>query len=1329
MFQLVNKYKLLVLIYFLCSIQIGFAFEAPFMPTISEKQNEKHSLVQTMAQWNLTAKTKRKSFHQSIQSKTSHSFSLSILPPTHLSGRQITNKFATQIDRVNHMSWRAPKGGTPPVAYQIYRDAALTQLVAIIPADAKLKFNDHHRKKHHTYVYFIVSEDVTGQFSLPIGIEFRGSKMRLIPTTLQSIVVTPIDSAIAAGQTLQFMATGLFSHGITLDITNWVTWTSSNSDIAEINSVGLAEGLITGTAVITASFGSVSTSTLLTVTPSSLIAIEISPLNFTLPIKFNQQFTAIGIFSDGAEEDLTSQVTWSSSNPGIATINPTTGLTTGISSGLTTITANLGGTSFIASTTLTISSAILTNIFVLPSNPSIPIGISQQFTATGAFDDSSTLDITTQVIWSSSAPAVATITASSGLAQAVSPGSTSITATLGAIFGSTTLTVTTDTLINLIVSPANTSTSVGLTEQFTATGIFTDGTERNITTSVIWTSSNPNVASIDPKTGLVSALKIGSTAIRATLGAIDNSTSLTVTGAVLKRIRIFPRNPAVFIGENPSFIAIGIYDNGTTKEITTQVNWTSSEPQIATIGRHTGLARARTSGDTKIRAHLNGIHDTTTLHVTSTILQSIEVFPPNATIYAGFTEQFTAIGTYSNGSTQDITSTVTWTSNIPTIASIDSNGVATGHITGISTITASLQGIAGFTSLNISSATLTDIVVAPATPTIPQNTSQQFEAIGIFSDTTSKNITSLVNWSSSNSQVATIQTTGGTQPGLAMGLDLGTSNITAQLGAISDSTTLTVSTILLQISISPSQASIGVDFTQQFIATGTFSDGSTQDITDSVNWMSFDPSIALINSDSPQTAGLAIGISVGMTQITATLGGVTSSAAPLSVSAVLQSIVVIPTNNTVPSGINVQFTAIGIFSDGSTQDITDTVSWSSSQLSVATIQQDGQASPGLAETQGSGSTLISATHESVVGTTTLNVNNAQLVSIAITPANSTMSLFSSQQFMATGTYTDGSQQDLTKSVTWVSLNQTVASISSSGLATALSAENTTIQASLTLSSGSVISSTSLTVSGSPLVFISITPVNSIIAINTSQQFTATGLLDDTSTLDITNFVDWGSSDGSVATISQSGLASAFSNGSTTISASLQGVVNTVPLQVTPATLQSITISPSQSQTIFVGNTLQFTATGSFSDGSTQNITNDVLWQILPSGNTSAILQGPGLIAAVSSPGGGALSATAGNISSQTNFITITMTLSISPSSVSIPIGQHQQFKATATFPNSGTSANFTDLVTWVSSDPTVVIIGSNGEAIATGLGLTAYISATYQNIQAPEATFHVENNP
>ena len=172
----------------------------------------------------------------------------------------------------------------------------------------------------------------------------------------------------------------------------------------------------------------------------------------------------------------------------------------------------------------------LVSITITPGNYSIPLGTTEQFAATGTYSDNSTQTLTSSVTWNSSTTSVATI-AAGGKATSVSAGSTTITATSGSIVGTTTLTVNPPALESIAVTPAVSSIAAGATEQFTATGTYSNNSTQNITTSVTWSSSNSSVATISTS-GVATGVAAGTTTITASSGsASPGSYVLTVTSA------------------------------------------------------------------------------------------------------------------------------------------------------------------------------------------------------------------------------------------------------------------------------------------------------------------------------------------------------------------------------------------------------------------------------------------------------------------------------------------------------------------------------------------------------------------------------------------------------------------------------------------------------------------------------------------------------------------------------------------------------------------------------------------------------------------------------
>jgi Bacterial Ig-like domain (group 2)/Galactose oxidase, central domain/Kelch motif len=173
----------------------------------------------------------------------------------------------------------------------------------------------------------------------------------------------------------------------------------------------------------------------------------------------------------------------------------------------------------------------LVSIEVIPNSPSIPKGLTQQFTATGTFSDTSTANLTSSVSWTSGTPVSATINGSSGLANALAAGSTLITATSGSVSGSTTLTVTPAKLESIAITPSPATVVVGIvgtTTQLTATGTYSDGTTQNVTTAANWTVDTLSLATVGPTTGVVTGVSPGSANVSAAIGSVTATTPLSV---------------------------------------------------------------------------------------------------------------------------------------------------------------------------------------------------------------------------------------------------------------------------------------------------------------------------------------------------------------------------------------------------------------------------------------------------------------------------------------------------------------------------------------------------------------------------------------------------------------------------------------------------------------------------------------------------------------------------------------------------------------------------------------------------------------------------------
>ena len=982
----------------------------------------------------------------------------------------------------------------------------------------------------------------------------------LPPPTLTSIAVTPANSNIVIGATQQFTATGTYSDSSTQNITSQATWMSSNTGVATINTSGLATGVSTGMTTISATLGSVSNNTTLTVKMlPTLTSIAVTPANSNIVIGASQQFVATGTYSDGSTQNLTSQATWASSNTTVATIN-SSGLATTLSVGATTISATLTGVTGstvltvqsapLAVTTTTLSNGVVSVAYsvtlkgsggILPytwsiTNGSLPPGLmlsSSNGTITGMPTTAGAFSFTAQVrdagnpiqtatkslsITIASVSAVVTIWPDTTVPGVVDGGADS-SVELGVKFKSDV--AGTITGIRFYKATANTGSHVGnlWTSAGTqmATVTFTNETASGwqqalFATPVAIASNTIYVASYHVNSGHYSA----DSGYFSTKG-VDNPPLHALTNGVsggngvyrydassifpnqtwnaanywvdvvfqaesplppptLTSIAVTPANSNIVIGASQQFVATGNYSDSSTQNITSQATWMSSNTGVAMINT-SGLATGVSTGMTTISATLGSVSNNTTLTVKMLpTLTSIAVTPANSNIVIGASQQFVATGTYSDGSTQNLTSQATWASSNTTVATINSSGLATTLSVGATTISATLTGVTGSTVLTVQSAPL-----AVTTTTLSNG------VVSVAYSVTLKGSggTLPYTWSITN---------GSLPPGLMLSSSNGTiTGMPTTAGAFSFTAQLRdagnpIQTATKSLSITIASVSAVVTIWSDTTVPGVMDGGA-------------DSSVELGVKFKSDVAGTITGIR--FYKATANTG---SHVGNLWTSAGTRLATVTFTNETASGWQQALFAA--------------PVAIASNTIYVASYHANSghySADSGYFSTKGVDNPPLHALTNGVSGgngvyrydassifpNQTWNAANywvdvvfqaesplpsPTLTSIMLAPANSNIAIGASQQFVATGTYSDSSTQNITSQATWTSSNTTVATINSSGLATTLSVGTTTISATLTGVTGSTV----LTVQSAPLTITTTTLSNGVVSIAYSATLKGSG---------------------------------------------------------------------------------------------------------------------------------------------------------------------------------------------------------------------------------------------
>jgi hypothetical protein len=735
-------------------------------------------------------------------------------------------------------------------------------------------------------------------------------------------------------------------------------------------------------------------------------------------------FVAIATPNIGNPYNITNQLSWATTDSTVATIDAN-GVATAVGSGRTYVEYSYtdpgSGKTFTANTILTVVPQ-LTGITVSPSTAQIAQGTSQQFTAIGSYNDKTTANITSQVSWNSSQPA-ATISGSpgtQGVAKGVSQGSTSITASLGSVnSGPSALTVTAANLLSLSLSPSGPTVPLAARQQLTATGTFSDGSTQDISADVTWsTLKNPSGVARVSAAGVVSGIGLGSETITAQSSSGPSaSTTVTVDESSVAAVNVLPVQMILQQGmQVPQAVqangtkqqmrAIATFKDGSSLDVTNieGMSWSSGNPAVATIDS-AGVVTTQSAGPATIIASLGSQQGGTAFSVLDAPLQSLTVAPNGAMVPQGGVQNVVATATFLAPDNvtlfqQDVSNATTW--SVDANASLNYvNGLqelATGTSAGTANISATFAVPGGSPlqatgALTITSSQLGSISLVPGSAAVPMDGSQQFIAYGTFTDGSQENLSLIANWSS-DPTVTTVSPFGFMEASGA-----GQTNVTASFlnpvsgNTISGSGPVVVNpAALARIDIcagtvsqplvncppldpqqQPPPPTLGNQTQFGLVAIGTFTDGSRQDLTNSVHWASADPFVATTSND-PGLPGITTGVGHrgvltgneqgGAAVITATSGTISGSTNVQVDAALLQSLAVTPKNGVVPLGQPQQLKVVGAFSDSSSQDVTSTVQWFSLNPDIAIVMPGG-----LAYTTGKGfANVVQAPSALVVST-------------------------------------------------------------------------------------------------------------------------------------------------------------------------------------------------------------------------------------------------------------------------------------------------------------------------------------------------------------------------
>lgn len=459
----------------------------------------------------------------------------------------------------------------------------------------------------------------------PVSGLTAGNRAKFKVVKLKSITLNPAAGSLRLGDSVALRAIGTYSDGTTdVDLTEALEWRTDKPSIALVSNEPGRRGIVTGVGSGLAKIRAIDPATgrksakasgQITVT-RDLLSLSVDPPQHVLQVGAKTRFRSLGLFEDSAVAEVTKKVDWQVDPPAVATIDRS-GQVRALAAGVASVRAidrqtGLSSTDFGRDAVLRVVGP-LRALAVLPGATALEIGEPFALGAFGVFEGrSEPLPLSANLRWKSSVPATASVDAT-GKVTCRKPGTASISVQDNRSKLSSTGSGGDGRVVclgperALRVAPSGSVLSIGKGKQMQAFLIERDGTEREVTSSARWSSSDPDVISVadgGPSSGRATAVSPGIafiTALDPVSGVASDdpggtSAKLSVAGAP-ESVTIFPRPSAGSslvgnVGEEMQLKARVQYAGGATEGINALVTWTSSDPSLVRIADGSGALPA-----------------------------------------------------------------------------------------------------------------------------------------------------------------------------------------------------------------------------------------------------------------------------------------------------------------------------------------------------------------------------------------------------------------------------------------------------------------------------------------------------------------------------------------------------------------------------------------------------------------------------------------------------------------------------------------------------------------------------------------------------------------
>jgi hypothetical protein len=687
----------------------------------------------------------------------------------------------------------------------------------------------------------------------------------------------------------------------------------------------------------------------------------------------------------------------------------------------------------------------------------------------------------------------------------------------------------------------------------------------------------------------------------------------------------------------------------------------------------------------------------TTIIVSNAELSRLVVVPDRIQYAAGTVGSATATGFFSDGSHADLTSLVKWSSSAPSILSVSSASGTWGRLGALASGTATIQAgyldATGSSLVTITDSALIGLSISPLQPQGVEQTDLAVEATGLFSDGSAQSMTRSVQWSVDDQSVGYFSS-----PGTVTLLIPGTTTVRSLASTITAQAELDVAPLApVQLEISPAWPdALRLGDTTRLSAWTTHQDGTVQLSTP--DWSTGVPidvtSVGEVTALGPPGVGV----------VTASNFGLGASVAIEATDAGVEAWQVWPPELVVPVGTEGRLAAERILDTGIVQDLTggqdltNVAGWRPQDIDGGNVDVDTGDRGGAVRTRRPGTrVMVLAVAPGGLARGWVRAPAGQ-PSVEIVPPAATVPLGSRTRLAAVGHWPDGTVVDITSAASWTAAPDGIVVAGdgpSAGLVLGSDAGVSTLRARF----GPATAQAQIRSETQPGT-LEVWPPAVSMAAGTALPVAVTLVTASGDSVDVTQDAVWRSSSPQTSIVTnapgQWGTLLGRNAGTATLMVQVDGLQATLPVMVTAAALQQVDVHPPAAVVTWAPS--RFSATGRFSDGTTQDVTGLVTWA--PSQRAVLRMRGTGPDRGTARGiDAGTTQVLAHPVGGSPVALPVTVNGSL-PTSLAlvvpdggVAVGTHPQAQAFART-NDGTTVDVTALVEWASSDFTLATVSS-----------------------------------